>query len=834
VDFREQIKQMIERSNVVIAIIGPHWLGEQPDAPRRIDNPADFVRLEIAYALERGIPVIPVLVNNAPMPSPDRLPQEIEGLAYRNALVLDTGIDFHHHADRLITGIGKAMDIAPRSRGPQKVPEPTAPAITKRPIRKIAIWSASIVLGLTASALLVWYVGTHRREPAKQVATANESNSDKSAQPFSESAPTAKPAVSTAPSVEQSVSPLPLGSQAPKEAALTTALSPTAVEVRKAERVEGEEKAASSPASTAVQTQRDSRPIYVVTASVSKTVNIRSDHSARSTTIEKLKPGDRVFLEDGRVRNDDPPHSTTWQKVTTMNGATGWIDLVYLAPEQSSPPRLASEQPKSIIEQSSQPQITSPALDFASITKEHPYVDSLGMKFVPVLITGGPTSDQPVLFSIWDTRVKDFAAFIEQSGYDMKKGEAAYTLESDGKGGWSWKQAGGDWRDPHFPAEAKQSNDHPVVCVSWDDAMAFCKWLTEREQQAGRLPAEWSYRLPSDHEWSCAVGIGERESASKSPEAKDGKIKNVYPWGEQWPPPSAAGNYGGEESRIGVAKKDWNVITGYRDGWPRTSPVGSFEPNQYGLYDMGGNVWQWCADKYKASKSWRVLRGASWLNLGPDLLLSSARRYCAPTGRYDVYGFRVVVTGSASAPGTPMLGTSPETPTTSVQTPAAQLSGTTNQNVIATPAAPQANNVPMGSKEHLIPVLVKKYGASVLLPPDIFPDAEKLNNEDTISLKGVSWSGRTTLSFSKAHSSLNKVYTDCATGHKIDYKVLRQDWFVVSGDLGPVDGIDMGFYIKGLKQGDDVVMMNLQYEDDDFPFYDDETFNAVVHSFKLK
>jgi hypothetical protein len=148
--------------------------------------------------------------------------------------------------------------------------------------------------------------------------------------------------------------------------------------------------------------------------------------------------------------------------------------------------------------------------------------------------------------------------------------------------------------------------------------------------------------------------------------------------------------------------------------------------------------------------------------------------------------------------------------------------------------APQANDVPVASKQQPIPVVVKKYGASVLLPPDIFPDAEKLNNEDTTSLKGASWSGRTTLSFSKVHGSLNKVYTDCATGHKIDYKVLRQDWFVVSGDLGTVDGIYMGFYIKGLKQGDDVVMMNLQYEDDDFPFYDEETFNAVVRSFKLK
>ena len=104
-DFRDQIKETIERSKVVIAIIGPHWLGEQDDGSRRIDYPTDFVRLEVAHALQRGIPVIPVLLNDTPMPASETLPSDIQALAFRHALPLDSGLDFHQHAERLVMGI---------------------------------------------------------------------------------------------------------------------------------------------------------------------------------------------------------------------------------------------------------------------------------------------------------------------------------------------------------------------------------------------------------------------------------------------------------------------------------------------------------------------------------------------------------------------------------------------------------------------------------------------------------------------------------------------------------------------------------------------------------
>src|SRR5205823_8494492 len=134
VDFREHIKQTLERAKVVVAIIGPEWTGGKELSNRRIDDPTDFVRLEVASALETGIPIIPVLINNTPMPDAQSLPPELEGLAFRNGLALDSGIDFHHHADRLIAGIHKVVDAhLPPPPAKSATPAPT-PGSRKSPV----------------------------------------------------------------------------------------------------------------------------------------------------------------------------------------------------------------------------------------------------------------------------------------------------------------------------------------------------------------------------------------------------------------------------------------------------------------------------------------------------------------------------------------------------------------------------------------------------------------------------------------------------------------------------------------------------------------------------
>jgi Protein kinase domain/Sulfatase-modifying factor enzyme 1/Lectin C-type domain len=280
------------------------------------------------------------------------------------------------------------------------------------------------------------------------------------------------------------------------------------------------------------------------------------------------------------------------------------------------------------------PQISlSPAL--AAATKEAPFVNSLGMKFVPVPILGGPTgparnasrSDagggQRVLFSVWDTRVQDYEVFVGETKRD--------------------------WPAADFPQEPT----HPAIHLSWDDAQLFCQWLTARDQAAGKLAANERYRLPSDHEWSCAVEIGAREDAAKLPFEKDGMIDDVFPWGTQWPPPNGAGNYGGEESQPDPSPDGKRpaelVASGYNDGFVNTSPVGSFAANRFGLHDLGGNVRQWCEDWFDQHQKERVLRGASWNGRRPSLLLSSRRSPNEPGQGGHLNGFRCVIAGSAAA-----------------------------------------------------------------------------------------------------------------------------------------------------------------------------------------
>jgi hypothetical protein len=228
--------------------------------------------------------------------------------------------------------------------------------------------------------------------------------------------------------------------------------------------------------------------------------------------------------------------------------------------------------------------------------------NSLGMKFVPVPGTR-------VWFCIWETRVRDYQMFVKATGREWPK------------------------------ASFEQASNHPAVNVTWDDAQAFCQWLSQVEHSSGVVKSEQQYRLPLDTEWSLAAALTDEKG--DTPAARDGMVKDNYPWGSQWPPPNRVGNYDDFSNA---------AIPQFSDGFRNTAPAGSLEPNALGVYDLGGNVWEWCEDWYDADQKYRVLRGASWCDHSPAYLLTSRRVRSQPNERFDFNGFRVVLTTSESQP----------------------------------------------------------------------------------------------------------------------------------------------------------------------------------------
>ena len=226
------------------------------------------------------------------------------------------------------------------------------------------------------------------------------------------------------------------------------------------------------------------------------------------------------------------------------------------------------------------------------------------------------TITKPFYIGIHEVTVGQFAQFVATSGYKTEPEKGGFAVGHDGSG---YREMPGQyWHMPGF----SQEDDYPVVDVSWNDAAEFCKWLSKRCGKVVRLPteAEWEYACRANS--TTPFNTGEKLSNDEA------NYDGYYKYGKH--------------------------ATGQRRASP--SPVGSCKPNAWGVYDMHGNVWEWCGDWYAgsycpnekrtdppgpAAGQHRVARGGCWYD-PPHYCRSAVRGSNAPSMRADGCGFRVV------------------------------------------------------------------------------------------------------------------------------------------------------------------------------------------------
>jgi formylglycine-generating enzyme required for sulfatase activity len=274
-----------------------------------------------------------------------------------------------------------------------------------------------------------------------------------------------------------------------------------------------------------------------------------------------------------------------------------------------------------------------------------PFTNSIGMRFVAIpggeFLMGSPEDDKDAgasekpqhrvrISPFWmgQTEVTrgQFRRFVDETNYRLE-------AERDGKGGYGIDAAGNWKQDPAYSwlnPEFAQTDDHPVVNVSWNDAVAFVTWLSRKEGK--------TYRLPTEAEWEYACRAGTTTRFQTGDDA-EGLVR--------------VGNVADASAKAKFPDLTW-ALAG-NDGVIYTAAVGQYKPNAFGLYDMHGNVWEWCRDGYDksyyaqsplqdppgpADAASRVHRGGSWLGSG-RVCRSANRDGRDPSSRYSNMGFRV-------------------------------------------------------------------------------------------------------------------------------------------------------------------------------------------------
>jgi formylglycine-generating enzyme required for sulfatase activity len=526
-DFREVLTERVAGCDVFIAVIGDTWLSiAGKRGHRRLDDPGDFVRIEIEAALSRRIPIIPVLVGHSSFPQAEELPETLQSLSFRHGLPVRPDPDFHNDMDRLIRGIEKAVSAA----GARPAPRET-------------------------------------RSPRPHESTGS------------------RPRVGELPYRSGENRPSPL--QDPERVA---------------------------PPAPSPERHRPRWLLFVAAA-----------------VLALLLLGVIIYVapDKGRiVRRGDDEHLPVENESIRKGKATAEAKKAGEAPKPGTD-RDVPALPGRITNSIGMNLVLIPAGEFLMGSDE---TDPDARNDEVVVGAAGKKEKhlvritRPFYLGATEVTRGQFRRFVDEASYQTE-------AEKDGKGGYGWNEAAGEFElDPKYTwqnAGFEQTDEHPVVNVSWNDATAFCEWLSQKDGRRYRLPteAEWEY--------ACRAGTTTKYSNGDDPESlaavgniADGTAKAKYP--------------------------NWTTIA-TQDGFIYTAPVGRFNPNAWGLFDLHGNVWEWCRDGYAGdyyqrsptddpqgpdgASAPRVIRGGSW-NGNAQYVRAALRGGLHPGLRSYCLGFR--------------------------------------------------------------------------------------------------------------------------------------------------------------------------------------------------
>ena len=610
VDFRVYIGNMVGQCNALLAVIGNQWLTiKGKDGVPRLQNPRDPVRIEIEAALERDILVVPVLVDKAEMPSEADLPDSLQRLSSRNGTEVRAGKDMGGQIDRLVNGLANAFEHRFGSRKVKSVTSSELEHLTeeqgKQRLDAVRIAEEQAARKKAEKEQLHEVEVRRMAEESERLDKERKNLEDERNKETERKAKEEQQRQE-----EQRLAAEKASREAEEELRKREAAARKLAEDR--ERLELERKAleeerrkeAERKAQKEQQWQEEQR-----LAAERALLEAADDRRKREAEARKLAE-DRERLERERKdleqeRQANVKHEKTLADCTAPGGDMDSLlikgSCFQMGGSSIDNELLQLQKDQKLLEQGRQSdgERESMLTDFTDQTTGMGFMLVKGGCFQMGDTFGGGDADEKPVHEVC---VGNFAI----GKHPVTKGQFSKFVKATG---FRSEESSFNWENPGFA----QDDNHPAVCIAWNDAVAFARWLSVKSGN--------NYRLPTEAEWEYAARSGGRQEKFSGSDNF-----NTVAW---------------HSSNSGLT----------------TRPVGQKQANGLGICDMSGNVWEWCNDWYDnyyyqdsprsnprgpANGDLRVLRGG-YFGGKPGNVRTSKRFKVDPEIRIYEVGFRLVL-----------------------------------------------------------------------------------------------------------------------------------------------------------------------------------------------